>query len=219
MIEARNEVWTYDFMSFSRRIGEIWEPFCLLCWEYPINQNINYIIPPLFKEVKAKLANEIYTFINKLPIPNKQKNELKKYYDKVWVLVTSGEIKLELDLHFKDNANKYVVDFKSGFSSNEKGNTNRLLLVASVYKILEEEYNCMIFVRAEEEKNNHYLKTLKNSGLWSVFCGKETYTQVKKFTGFDLRTWLDKNVYWEKDFQRKIYQQLKSTNLLQYLEW
>jgi hypothetical protein len=46
-------------------------------------------------------------------------------YQKVWILVTSGEIKLELDLHFENGENDFVVDFKSGFSSNEKGNTNR----------------------------------------------------------------------------------------------
>jgi hypothetical protein len=33
----------------------------------------------------------------------KKKKNLKKYYDKVWSLVTSGEIQLELDLHFTQN--------------------------------------------------------------------------------------------------------------------
>lgn len=78
-----------------------------------------------------------------------------KYYHKVWGLIISGEIQLELDLHFIFEGQKYVVDFKSGFGSNEKGNTNRLLLVASIYKNLEENFNPLIFVRSAE--NNNYL--------------------------------------------------------------
>ena len=27
MLESRNDVWPYDYMAFSRRIGEFWEPF------------------------------------------------------------------------------------------------------------------------------------------------------------------------------------------------
>lgn len=219
MMESRNDMWPYEYMTFARRIGELWEPFCQLCWQYPINKNINYFVPPLFKDVKEKLSKEIEDFINSLKISSSDKEELKRYYQKVWSLVTSGEIKLELDLHFKDSRDKYVVDFKSGFSSNEKGNTNRLLLVASVYKILEESHKCLLFVRSTEDKNNHYLQTLKKSGLWSVFCGNETYKQIKKFTGFDLGSWLKKNVNWEKDFDSKMYTHLKENNLLQYLEW
>lgn len=131
----------------------------------------------------------------------------------------SGEIKLELDLHFEDELNKYVVDFKSGFSSNEKGNTNRLLLVASIYKIMEEGHRCLLFVRSSEEDNNHYLQTLKNSGLWSVFCGEETYEQIKKFTGFDLSSWLKSNINWEKDFDSQMFNHLRENNLMQYLAW
>ena len=37
---------------------------------------------------------------------------VKRYYDKVWNLVTSGEIQLECDLHFTDGQTKYIVDFK-----------------------------------------------------------------------------------------------------------
>jgi hypothetical protein len=35
MIEARNDTWPYDYMTFSRRIGELWEPFAKLCFRYP----------------------------------------------------------------------------------------------------------------------------------------------------------------------------------------
>ena len=34
MLESRNEVWPYDYMAFSRRVGELWEPFCKLCLNF-----------------------------------------------------------------------------------------------------------------------------------------------------------------------------------------
>ena len=135
MIESRNDVWPYEYMSFSRRIGELWEPFCKLCFDYP-NRALTLFIPPLFSEVKQKLTDEIEDYVDALTIMEEQKRELKRYYNKVWGFVTSGEIKLELDLHFEQDGEKFVVDFKSGFGSNEKGNTNRLLLVATIYKSL-----------------------------------------------------------------------------------
>ena len=98
MIDLRNAVWEYDYMAFSRRIGELWEPFCKICFEYSLKK-IELFIPPLFSDVKRMMTDEIGTYIDKLTISNSEKRELKKYYDKVWGMVTSGEIKLELDLH------------------------------------------------------------------------------------------------------------------------
>ena len=76
MMESRNDLWAYDYMAFSRRIGELWEPFCQLCWEYPINKKISYFVPPLFRDVKKKLSEEIEDFINSLIISKKDKDEL-----------------------------------------------------------------------------------------------------------------------------------------------
>ena len=216
MLESRNDVWPYEYMTFSRRIGELWEPFCKLCFAYPINK-VTLFIPPLFSEVKKKLSDEIEVYIDKLKISKEEKEQLKKYYYKVWGLVTSGEIKLELDLHFIYNNQKFVVDFKSGFGSNEKGNTNRLLLVASIYQNLEENYKCMIFVRADE--NNHYFQTLKNSGIWDAFSGVDAYNQMNLFSGFDIKSWIELNVNWEKDFKKETMQFFKQNNLDQYLIW
>ena len=219
MLEARNEVWPYEYMAFTRRIGELWEPFCGLCWEYPPDSTLRYIVAPLFSDVKLKLTDEIRNFIDALDISKVLKDDLLRYYDKVWTLVTSGEIKLELDLHFQFGNSKFVVDFKSGFSSNEKGNTNRLLLVASTYKILDEGHKCVLLVRSPEDQNNHYLQTLKNSGLWEVYCGAETYVKIHEYTGFDLRHWLNENLTWRNDFNPKMFDHLKQNQLLQYLQW
>jgi hypothetical protein len=218
MIECRNEVWPYEYMTFSRRIGELWEPFCNLCFEYPIRE-LALFVPPLFSEVKQKLTAEIEDYIGILTITEEQKKELKSYYNKVWGLVISGEIKLELDLHFEQNGERFVVDFKSGFGSNEKGNTNRLLLVASIYKNLEENYKCLLLVRAEEDRNNNYFHTLKNSGIWMAYCGNETYAKIKEYSGFDIKQWIENNINWSSDFRIDTMQYFRDNNLDQYLKW
>lgn len=58
MLESRNEVWPYDYMAFSRRVGELWEPFCKLCFEHPLSNAVLFV-PPLFSEIKKKLTDEI----------------------------------------------------------------------------------------------------------------------------------------------------------------
>ncbi len=217
MLETRNTIWKYDYMAFSRRIGELWEPFCKLCFIYPLTKIWLYI-PPLFKDVKKNLANEISGYIDNLKLKNTEKAQLKKYYDKVWGLVTSGEIQLECDLHFTDGAINYVVDFKSGFGSNEKGNTNRLLLVGSVYKNIEsDKFDCLLFVRSSD--NNHYLTTLKNSGVWTAFCGLDTYDRIKHFTGFNLHSWIKDNIDWINDFSPSMREYVIENELENYLQW
>lgn len=220
MIEFRNSVWPYEYMTFSRRIGELWEPFCALSFEFPAKEGIKLFIPPLFDDVRKSLKKELEDYIVTLPLTPQQKSELMRYYGKVWTLVTSGEIKLELDLHVEIKNVKYVIDFKSGFSSNEKGNTNRLLLVASIYKnIGNENYRCMIFVRQTDGENNHYLRTLKRSELWDIYCGSEAYGKIKDMTGFNLDSWLRHHVDWRKDLTTTTFAQFKKNNLVQYLKW
>lgn len=134
--------------------------------------------------------------------------------------MTSGEINLELDVHVQAGGTKYVIDFKSGFGSNEKGNTNRLLLVASIYRNLErEDYRCVMFVRQKEAENNHYLLTLKKSGLWEVSCGHEAYEGIRKLSGFDIQAWVRKHVDWRNDLSGETLQELESRQLTQYLRW
>ena len=216
MLEVRHSVWPYEYMAFSRRIGELWEPFCKLAFEYPVN-DLELFVPPLFSEVKKKLATEIEDYIVNLNLSDEEKDQLIKYYNKVWGLVMSGEIQLELDLHFIYEGKKYVVDFKSGFGSNEKGNTNRLLLVASIYHNLEEGYEPLIFVRSPE--NNNYFNTLKNSGIWCAFSGDETYDEIHKYSGYDIKTWIRNNISWEDDLEPEFAGHLDTNNLSQYLTW
>ena len=163
------------------------------------------------------LTNEIIAYIEALSITQEQKTELIKYYDKTWKLVASGEIQLECDLHFILNNNKYIVDFKSGFGSNEKGNLNRLLLVASIYKSLQEKYTCMIFVRSND--NNNYFNTLKNSGVWEAYSGVEAYNKIFEFSGFNLKAWIDENINWANDFDLETANYFNEKKLTNYLIW
>lgn len=134
-------------------------------------------------------------------------------------MVDSGGINLNLDLHFEQNGIHYNCDFKSGFSSNEKGNTNRLLLVASIFNYLGKNEKQIIFVRQKESENNHYLQTLKNSKYWTAYCSDDCYKAIKEFTGFDLRNWLNENAQWQDDISEGFRKHLEQNDLLKYLTW
>ena len=220
MIEKRNDLWPYDYMAFSRRIGELWEPLCTVCFEFPVRDDVTLFVPPLFREVQDRLAREVREFIGQLNIDDEDKQTLLHYYDQVWQLVTSGEINLELDLHIEIGTTKYVIDCKSGFGSNEKGNMNRLLLVSSVYQNIEpEDYHCLLLVRSSEDENNNYLQILKNSGLWDVSCGDDAYSKVHELSGFALGQWIQENINWDDDIDSTTFEYLEINDLAKYLAW
>lgn len=218
MLDARNSVWPYEYMAFARRIGELWEPFCKLPFEYPIKK-LTIISPPDFNKVQDTIKKDATNYIDSLKLDQETKDELKRHYAIPWTMVDSGGIKLGLDLHFEQDGIHYNCDFKSVFSSNEKGNTNRLLLVASIYNSLGEIEKTILFVRQPEDDNNHYLQTLKNSPYWDVYCANDGYTAMKRFTGFDMREWLDNNVDWENDISSELREHLEKNDLLRYLTW
>ena len=218
MLEFRNDIWQYEYMSFARRIGELWEPFCKLPFYYPINK-LNLIEPPEFSIIQQKIQSDANNFIDTLNLDDKIKHELKQKYEIPWTMVDSGGINLNLDLHFEQNEIHYNCDFKSGFSSNEKGNTNRLLLVASIFNYLGKNEKQIIFVRQKESENNHYLQTLKNSKYWTVYCADDCYKAIKEFTGFDLRNWLNENAQWQDDISEEFRKHLEQNDLLKYLTW
>lgn len=218
MLEYRNKVWEYEYMAFARRIGELWEPFCKLTFNFPI-KSLSFIEPPVFNDVQTKIKKSATDYINGLELSEDIKDELKRHYDIPWTMVDSGGIKLGLDLHFEQQGIHYNCDFKSGFSSNEKGNTNRLLLVASIYNSLVEIEKTILFVRQSEDENNHYLQTLKNSPYWDVYCADDSYAAMKEFTGFDLRQWINDNADWENDISEEFKLHLQNNDLLKYLTW
>ena len=218
MLEYRNRVWPYEYMAFSRRIGEIWEPFSRLPFDYPVN-DLKMYNPPKFDSIKREMNKSILSLVKDLEIAEDDKTILLSHYNMVWQLVESGGIKLNLDLHFVFDNQYYNIDFKSGFSSNEKGNTNRLLLVGSIYKSLSEKHNMLMFVRQKEEENNHYLQTLKRSPYWEVFCADEAYTKINEYSGFNLKAWMDRNMMWDQDIAPDFREYLVREGLIKYLTW
>lgn len=218
LLESRNSFFPYNYMDFSRRIGELWEKFCSLCFEYPCN-TIQLFTPPLFKELKQFMSSEFEEYIKQLPISEDQRSDLLEYYSRVWKIVVSGDINLQLDCHFSDDNFKYNVDFKSGFGSNEKGNTNRLLLVGTLYSFFQENYKCILLVRSSEDENNNYFQTLKKSKVWEAYCSKEAYLKIHEFTGFDINSWFQMNVCWQRDLSPNFISQLQAQNIEKYLQW
>jgi hypothetical protein len=153
-----------------------------------------------------------------LTIDESDRKKLLQYYQSIWALIDNGgNINLTLDLHFEQEEEFYDVDYKSGFSSNEKGNTNRLLLVASIYKLLPEVHNNLIFLRQKEEENNHYLQTLKKYSLWDIYCADEAYAKIYEFTGFDIKTWMVENMDWLNDISPDFRKYLQANDLVKYL--
>lgn len=214
MLEARNSVWPYDNMSFSRRIGEIWEPFCKIPFSF--NSYTKFYNPPTFEDFKTKFDKSVVDkFIEEFNLTIEGINELKNVVNKIWSFSESGAINLKEDLHFEHCGKKYVVDFKSGFGSNEKGNVNRLLLVAKIYSELK--YPCLLFVRQEE--NNSYLKVIENSGLWKVYRSDEVYDKIFKLTSINLKEWMDINIDWKNDISVEFKNYLETNELIQYLTW
>lgn len=218
MLEFRNKVWPYDYMTFARRIGELWEPFCKETFYFPVTP-LRIIDPPNFNEVQERIKHNATTYINSLPVDSQTKKLLHYHYSIPWYFVDSGGIQLGLDLHFSQDGINYNCDFKSGFSSNEKGNANRLLLVASIYRFLNLKEKTLLFVRQKEDENNHYLQTLKNSGYWDVYCADNAYEKMYEFTGFNLRAWLDINATWIDDISSELRIHLQREDLIKYLTW
>ncbi len=92
-------------------------------------------------------------------------------------------------------------------------------MVATIYRNLEEDYENVLLVRAHEDKNNHYFKTLKNSEVWQAYCGDEAYRKIGAYTGFDLRGWVTSNINWTDDLLPETVAHLTDSNLMGYLEW
>lgn len=218
MLEFRNKLRSYEYMDFSRRIGELWEPFCKLPFSYPTNE-LSIVEPKKFEDILKFLLEKNARHLDTLTISSKDKEILVNNFEAILRYVNSGSVNLSLDLHFQQNGILYNIDYKSGFSSNEKGNTNRLLMVGSIYKENFPEVQNMLFVRQKREDNNHYLATLEKSDYWNVYCAGEAYDKIKEYTGFDLKSWMAINMDWKNDISSEFNEYLSKADLIKYLTW
>lgn len=91
------------------------------------------------------------------------------------------------------------------------------MLVAQIYHDLNDNYNPLIFVRSTD--NNSYFNTLKNSGIWQAYSGNATYAEINKYSGYNIKRWIDSNINWEDDLSQEFVTHLRANNLLQYLTW
>lgn len=227
MLEYRQKVWSYEYMTFARRIGELWEPFCKIPIINTLKPNVSLYSPISFNDVKETMGEKSKHYFTTLPITFAQKKQLAILYDEIWAFIDSEAINLSLDQHVKVVENGqtiyYDIDYKSGFSSNEKGNTNRLLQVASIYKSLPEKHQPLLFVRQPEAENNHYAKRLKDSGLWEASFGIDTYKKIEELSGFPLRTWMNEHMDWANDITDEFRDYLLSGTdkdlMDKYLTW
>lgn len=212
-LEYRHKVWAYEYMAFSRRIGELWEAFCSTAWTYPADKTVVRMAPPTFSDVRQTLLDRI---TGNLGIHDKSV-EIMTDVSTLFEIV--GDINMREDEVFKKREIPHVIDFKSGFGSNEKGNMLRLMTVGRAYKIWDHRTELMLLVRQEE--NNNYLRVLRRSELWQVYTGRDTYQKIEEITGADIQSVRDEVIDWPADLSEGFYRYLKSqpTDLTSYLAW
>lgn len=212
-LEYRHLVWPYEYMAFSRRVGELWEAFCCSAWTYPVKSNVERISAPAFSEVRKVLLDRIVDNIG----AHAKSDEIMS--DVSTLLEIIGDINMKEDEVFTKDGIPHVIDFKSGFGSNEKGNMLRLLTVGRAYKIWDHNTQLMLLVR--QDKNNNYLDVLHRSNLWAVYTGIEAYKKIHEITGSDIEFVRNNIIDWKSDLSKKFYTYLKAqpTDLTSYLAW
>ena len=206
MIESRNHYRSYDKISLTRRLGEQWDKMMKFCFTYSpsdleIVEPVDFSI--IIEGIRCRLTERYgrddadVTFLLSI--------------------IGASNISLKLDLHCKQDENRYHIDFKNSFNSNEKGNTNRLLTVAEILAQSSEQNNCLMLVRSEE--NNNYLERIRNSENWEVCCGNIAYRRIQEITGFDIGTWMDENVDFENDFDEETVTFFRQEGLIDDVDW
>lgn len=209
--EYRNIVWPYEYMAFSRRNGELWERFCKAAWDHSQLPNLHRIEAPSFNEVRNNFRNRIFNYTQGNPNQNNIVNEV----DSVFELV--GDINMVEDEMFNLNGRNHIIDFKSGFGSNEKGNTLRLIAVGRAYKHWDSNVNLLFLVRQNE--NNNYLETIRRSNLWMVHCGNEAYRKIDELTNAGICEIRREAIDFRNDLSPDFWSYLVRNNLTNYLDW
>lgn len=209
--EYRNTVWAYEYMAFSRRNGELWERFCKAAWGHSEQPTLHRIDAPSFSDVRNSFRSRIMNLTSSLVNQDAITNEI----DAVFELV--GEINMTEDEMFNLNGVNHIIDFKSGFGSNEKGNTLRLIAVGRAYRHWDANVNLLFLVRQNE--NNAYLKTIEKSDLWAVHCGDEAYRKIDELTDAGICEIRQDAIDFSNDLSGDFWNYLVQNNLSHYLDW
>jgi hypothetical protein len=212
-LEYRHRVWPYEYMAFSRRIGELWERLCAVCWDAPSRNGLSALEVPSFAKVTKGIKKRILTAAEGSP-------SLKTIEEDVDILVDLvGTINMREDQVFAIDGVPQIVDFKSGFGSNEKGNTLRLLGVARAYKLWD--HRAQLFLLVRQEKNNNYLNVLRRSELWEVCAGEDAYKKIDELTGANFAELRREIIDFDNDLSKKMLSDIDAhlASLRDYLKW
>lgn len=211
-LEYRHAVWPYEYMALSRRVGELWERFCSAAWDIPSRQKVERISPPNFPDVLAEIEASLLDYSQ-----SEKRESTAGILENLRDLI--GEINMVEDEVFSVDSNPHVIDFKSGFGSNEKGNMLRLRTVGKAYKLWNPDTELLFLVR--QEQNNNYLNVIKREGLWSVHCGQDAYDKIEELTGAQMNKIRDQVISFEDDLSAQFWNDLNDhlSDLSGYLKW
>ena len=199
-------------MALSRRVGELWERFCSSAWDTPSKPNLQRIQPPSFDSIRDSITTAL---LDAAQISHKDK--VSKIIADLCDVI--GEINMAEDEVFTVGSTPFVIDFKSGFGSNEKGNMLRLRSVGKAYRLWNPNAQLLFLVR--QEQNNNYLDVIRREGLWEVHCGADAYAKIDKITGSNMNFIREHIVDFESDLSGKLWKDLSShlSDLKGYLRW
>lgn len=79
MLEYRNKIWEYEYMSFARRIGELWESFCKLVFEFSLKP-LTMLEPPKFDDIQMQIKQRTFDYIHQLDLDEETKKTLVVHY-------------------------------------------------------------------------------------------------------------------------------------------
>lgn len=211
-LEYRHAVWPYEYMALSRRVGELWERFCSAAWDIPSRPLVDRIAPPNFIDVLTNIETALISHSQ-----DHRRADTGKILDDLRDLI--GEINMVEDEVFSVDGNPHVIDFKSGFGSNEKGNMLRLRTVGKAYRLWNADTKLLFLVR--QEQNNNYLNVIKREGLWDVHCGQDAYDQIEQLTGAPMNRIRSEVVSFEDDLSANFWNDLNEhlSDLSGYLKW
>lgn len=207
-LEFRNQVWPYEYMALSRRMGELWERFCKTAWEAPKRANVARTDPPDFGDVLRQIHRRVEPVI-----PQAIKGDFENLIGLI------DPINMIEDEVFLLDGKLHVIDFKSGFGSNEKGNMLRLLAVGRAYKLYQPDTELLFLVR--QDQNNNYLKKIQASGLWHVHSGNAAYKKIDELTGSDIHDIRKELIDFDSDLSANFWNTLGSARaeVVKYFLW
>jgi len=212
-LEYRHSVWPYEYMALSRRVGELWERFCCSAWDHPSRENVSRVIPPQFVDVARELHARVIEATSAMP----KREDVLRDVDTLLQLV--GEINMMEDEVFTVDGIPHVIDFKSGFGSNEKGNMIRLQTVGKAYKLWNPDTRLLFLVRQDE--NNNYLRVIQQAGLWEVRCGDAAYATIDELTGSSMLEIRRDVINFRSDLSAHFWADMGAqlSDLSKYLNW